>query len=81
MKVEISDETADSLMRDMLVKDYGYMLQDIKDIEKRKANGKLEPYTEYDLENNKMFVEAFETLLKYYLPFTEANALIKEMRA
>ena len=78
MKIEISDETVDSLFRDILIKDYGYMIEDIKRLESRES---LPTHLKEDLENNKMFVEAFETLLKYYLPFTEANTLIKEMRA
>jgi hypothetical protein len=81
MKIEISDESVDALIRDILVRDYGWMADECKDMEKRKQEGNLPPYTEYDLENNKVFLDAFETLLKYYLPISEANAIIKEKRA
>lgn len=81
MKIEISDETVDNLFRDILVRDYGWMMDECKQMQKRKDKGNLPPYSEFDLENNKVFIEGFETLLKYYLPFTEANELIKEMRA
>jgi hypothetical protein len=81
MKIEISDESVDALIRDILVRDYGWMVDECKDMEKRKQEGNLPPYTEYDLENNKVFLDAFETLLNYYLPVSEAKAIIKEKRA
>lgn len=81
MKIEISDESVDTLIRDILVRDYGWMVQECKDMEKRKQEDNLPPYTEYDMENNKVFLEAFETLLMYYLPVDEAKALIKEKRS
>lgn len=81
MKIEISDESVDALIRDILVRDYVWMVQECKDMEKRKQESNLPPYTEYDLENNKVFLDAFETLLNYYLPVSEAKAIIKEKRA
>jgi hypothetical protein len=81
MKIEISDESVDALIRDILVRDYGWMAEECKEMQMRKDEGRLPPYSEYDLENNNVFLEAFETLLKYYLPISEANAIIKEKRA
>ena len=77
MKIEISDETVDSIFRDMLIKDYGYIVEDIKRLENLES---LPEHLKEDLADNKVFAEAFETLLKYYLPICEANELIKEMK-
>lgn len=77
MKIEISDETVDSIFRDMLIKDYGYIVEDIKRLENLES---LPEHLKEDLADNKVFAEAFETLLKYYLPIYEANELIKEMK-
>ena len=77
MMIEISNETVDSLFRDMLIKDYGYMIEDIKRLEAREE---LPKHLKEDLEHNIELAGAFETLLRYYLPITEANELIVEMK-
>jgi hypothetical protein len=77
MMIEISNETVDSLFRDMLIRDYGYMIEDIKRLETRED---LPKHLKEDLEHNIEFAAAFETLLRYYLPITEANELIVEMK-
>jgi len=77
MMIEISNETVDSLFRDMLIKDYGYMIEDIKRLEAREE---LPKHLKEDLEYNKELAGAFEALLRYYLPISEANELIEEMK-
>jgi len=77
MMIEISDGTVESLFRDMLIKDYGYMIEDIKRLESRES---LPTHLKEDLVHSREMAYAFETLLRYYLPITEANELIVEMK-
>jgi hypothetical protein len=78
-KIEISDETAESMFRDILVEDYRRIRSDIYDLTNRAVeNGELKSFEQEDLENNKEYFEAMKVMLGYYLPQTDADAIIGE---
>ena len=78
-KIEISDETAESMFRDILVEDYRRIRNDIYDLtNKAVEKGELKPFEQEDLENNKEYFEAMKVMLGYYLPQTDADAIIGE---
>jgi len=78
-KIEISDETAESMFRDILVEDYRRIRNDIYDLTNRAVEkGELKPFEQEDLENNKQYFEAIKVMLGYYLPLSDAEAIIGE---
>jgi len=78
-KIEISTETAESMFRDILVEDYRRIRNDIYDLTNRAVEkGELKPFEQEDLENNKQYFEAMKVMLGYYLPFSDAEAIIGE---
>ena len=78
-KIEISDETAESMFRDILIEDYRRIRNDIYDLTNRAVEkGELKPFEQEDLENNKEYFEAMKVMLGYYLPQTDADAIIGE---
>ena len=74
ININISRETTDQLLRDILVQDYRSLKEDVSHLERRT----LESHEVEDLINNKKYVEALEVLLTYYLPYTEATRIINE---
>lgn len=66
--IEISDDTADLLFRDMLVADYRELKKDIRALESKTSNGiELSPYELDDLEDWTRWANALEILLEYYI--------------
>lgn len=66
-KIEIADDTADLLFRDMLVADYRGLREDIHKLQLRVDNGdELSPYEQEDMEDWIRWANALETLLEYY---------------
>jgi hypothetical protein len=76
VKIEISNETADSLIRDILVNDYRSLINDIAKLESNLPN--LKPFELEDLDNDRTFVEGFKIILKYYLTYDEYTELFNE---
>jgi hypothetical protein len=74
-KVEISDETTESLFRDILIQDYRGLLESIDELLQKKG---LAAYEEEDLKNNMRYVEAMRVLMEYYLPAYKAQELMSE---
>ena len=74
-KIEVSDETVDSLFRDILVEDYHRLRSDIYELSNREN---LPQFEHEDLENNKRYFEAIKVLMEYYLPYDKAQAIIGE---
>ena len=78
-KIEISDETAESMFRDILIEDYRRMRNDIYNLTNQAVEqGKLPEYIQEDLDNNKRFFEAMKVLMEYYLPYSDAEKIIGE---
>ena len=78
-KIEISDETAESMFRDILIEDYRRIRNDIYDLTNRAVEqGELKSFEQEDLEHNKQYLEAMKVMLGYYLPQTEADIIIGE---
>lgn len=78
--IEITDETVDSLFRDILVEDYRRIRNDIYGLTNRAIEkGKLTEYEQEDLDNNKRYFEAMKVLLGYYLPESDAEKIIGEV--
>ena len=74
--VNISSETADALFRDILVQDHNSLKSSIKNLE-GKLN-ELKSWEIEDLEANRKYVTAIETLFTYYLPFEMYQRIINE---
>lgn len=66
-KIEIADDTADLLFRDMLVTDYRSLKDDIRKLQIRINNGEeLSPYELEDMSDWIRWADALEILLEYY---------------
>jgi hypothetical protein len=78
-KIEISDETAESMFRDILIEDYRRVRGEIYDLnERRSSEGSLPNYAQEDFEANTRFLEAMKVLMEYYLPLGDAQKIIGE---
>jgi predicted alpha/beta hydrolase len=75
-QVDISDETADSLFRDILVQDYRGLQDQIKELQSRSET--LPEWEAEDLAANLRWVSAIRTLFEYYLPHDQAQKIINE---
>jgi len=74
--VELDFEQIEKIFADQLTEDYRRLKSEIRDLESRIET--LRPHEEEDLEDSRKYADAVETLLKYYLTSTEAQALIDE---
>jgi hypothetical protein len=74
-QIDISDETADALFRDILVTDYRGLRRQIYDL---RARGELPDFEQEDLENSIRYFEAIKIMMEYYLPYTEAQTIQEE---
>jgi len=75
-KVEISNETAESLFQDILIQDYRGMKKDIVALSARLDD--LAAYEIEDLKNDQRWLAAMQILLEYYLPHDKMKELIDE---
>ena len=76
MQIEISDETVDGLIKDVLVKDYIGFINRVKQLE---AIENPETWQKADLENEKYFLKAMKVMLTYYLDFDSYTELFNEI--
>ena len=74
-QIDISDETADALFRDILVTDYRGLRRQIYEL---RARGELPDYEQEDLETAIQYFEAIKIMMEYYLPFHEAQTIQEE---
>jgi hypothetical protein len=74
--VELDLEQIEKIFADQLTEDYRRLKSEVRDLESRIET--LRPHEEEDLEDSRKYADAVETLLKYYLPSTEAQTLIDE---
>jgi hypothetical protein len=78
-KIEISDETAESMFRDILVEDYRRIRNEIYTLtNKAVEHGELKSFEQEDLVDSKSYLEAMKVMLGYYLPQSEADIIIGE---
>ena len=73
--IEISDETLDALIKDVLVKDYLGFIKRVKELE---AIENPEPWQKEDLDNEKHFLSAMKVMLTYYMDFDSYTELFNE---
>jgi len=73
--IEVSDETIDSLVKDVLVKDYLGFIKSIKELE---AIENPETWQQADLEDERYFLKAMKVMLTYYLDFDSYTELFRE---
>jgi len=66
MKIDIDDSVCDELMKARLLIDYQYLLKDIQRLE---ATRNLQNYQLEDLEANRKYKDAMESLMEYYIGF------------
>lgn len=75
-KITIADDSANLIMRDMLIEDYRRVRTIINDLDSRLDD--LEFFQIEDLDFNVKVKQALEVLLEYYLPISEAHEIISE---
>ena len=75
MQIEISDETVDGLIKDVLVKDYIGFIKRVKELE---AIENPESWQKEDLANEQHFLKAMSVMLTYYLDFDSYTELFNE---
>jgi hypothetical protein len=73
--IEVSDETIDSLVKDVLVKDYLGFIKSIKELE---AIENPKTWQQADLEDERYFLKAMKVMLTYYLDFDSYTELFRE---
>jgi len=73
--IDVSDETADALFRDILVTDYRGLRDQIYELRKQ---GQLPDFEKEDLENSIRYFEAIKIMMEYYLPYSEAQSIQEE---
>jgi hypothetical protein len=73
--INVSDETAEALFRDILVTDYRGLREQIYELRNR---GELPEYEQEDLENSIRYFEAIKIMMEYYLPYSEAQSIQEE---
>jgi hypothetical protein len=73
--IEISDETVDALIKDVLVKDYLGFINRVKQLE---AIENPEPWQKEDLANERHFLAAMKIMLTYYMDFDSYTELFNE---
>lgn len=66
MKVELTNEAVDGLMKSILLQDYKGLCEDIDNLE---SSRELKEYQKQDLEHNYRYRNAMETLMEYYVGF------------
>jgi hypothetical protein len=74
-KIEISDETLDDLLKDVLIQDYRSFINNIKQLEAVKDP---EPWQLEDLDNDRHYLAAMKIMLTYYLPHDRYRELFNE---
>jgi len=75
-KLSIGEDTADLLIRDVLVQDYSRVYDSIVALESRTEE--LKPFQLEDLANDREILAALTVMLKYYLPLDEAHEVIRK---
>lgn len=66
MKVELTNEAVDGLMKSILLQDYQGLCEDIERLESMKNRAR---HQDEDLKNNYVYKNAMETLMEYYVGF------------
>jgi len=74
--INISSETADQLIQDILVQDYLSLVQSVEDLTARAARDELKPYQLEDLANDLAFRDAMAVMLTYYLAHEEYSKIL-----
>jgi hypothetical protein len=73
--IEVSDETVDSLVKDVLVKDFLGFVNRVKELE---AIENPKTWQQADLEDERYFLKAMKVMLTYYLDFDSYTELFRE---
>ena len=64
MNIEISDESADELFKDIFIRDYKNVLAYINELQ---SKAELKNHEMEDLVDNSKWLEAMEALMEYYV--------------
>jgi hypothetical protein len=66
MKVELTSEAVDGLMRSILMQDYRGIVEDTNRLKEVKDK---QTYQLQDIEHNLRYIDAMEVLMEYYIGF------------
>ena len=64
--IAISEDTADTLFREILMQDYKSLKKTIRELE---SNDSRMPFEDEDLEHDRKYLAATEVLMEYYVGF------------
>jgi len=79
MKIEISQETIEALMRDVLIQDYRWLRETLYDLVNRGVEeGKLGEHHIEDYQFNKRIFEALKIVMEFYLADHEREVILAE---
>ena len=77
--INISSETADQLMKDILVQDYLGLVKSVEDLSARALREELKPHQLEDLANDRTFRDAMAVMLTYYLSHSEYSKILSNI--
>ena len=77
-KIEISDETLDDLLKDVLIQDYRSFIKNIKQLEAVKDPEPWQLGELGDLDNDRHYLAAMKIMLTYYLSHDKYTELFNE---
>ncbi len=66
MMVEISNESADDIFRNVLMADYKRTLEEVEGMKAKLDN--LDDYQQENYKHDKKLLKAMKTMIKYYFP-------------
>ena len=73
MKVDLTNEAVDGLMKSILIQDYNSLCADIRRLEDNQD--KLKKYQLEDLKNNIRYRDAMEVMMEYYVSMNWKNEI------
>ena len=74
--LEITNDTADAMIRDILLQDYNTIVSSITELVLRETE--LEPHEAQDLADDRRFKAAFEIMMEYYFSDEQRQKAMKQ---
>lgn len=72
MKVDLTSDAVDGLMKSILIQDYKGLIDDTDRLKKLENKAKFQSQ---DIEHNLRYIDAMEVLMEYYVGFDWKNQL------
>lgn len=75
MKVELTSEAVDEILKSILIQDYNQLCVDIANLESAKD---LPKYKQEDLQHNYRYRNAMEVMMEYYIGFNWQDTIARQ---